>query len=63
MVDGRAKTVVDYVAKDDLREWTWKGAENQELEELVPLKNEFEISEGIEMSKDGIVNFIEKMVQ
>ena len=43
MVDGRAKTVVDYVAKDDLRDWTWKGAADLELEELVPLKNEFEL--------------------
>ena len=63
VVDGKAKTVVDYVAKDDLRDWTWKGPEDLELEELVPLKNEFELKEGIEMSKDGIVNFIEKMVE
>ena len=39
----QGKTVVDFVAKDDLREWTWKGSESQELDELVPLKNEYEI--------------------
>jgi len=43
MVNGQAKTIVDYVAKDDLRDWTWKGPENLELEELVPLKNEYEV--------------------
>ena len=62
MVDGRAKTVIDFVPKDDLHDWTWKGPENVELDELIPLKNEYEIKEGIEMSKEGIVNFIESMV-
>lgn len=46
-----------------MHEWTWKGPENMEIAELVPLKNEFEIQEGIEMSKNGIVNFIEDMVK
>ena len=33
-----------------------------EVQELVPLKNQFEIQEGIEMSRDGIVNFVDSMM-
>ena len=33
--------------KDELHVWAWQGSEKMEIEELVPLKNEYEIQEGI----------------
>ena len=34
-------------AGDNLKDWMWKGPENKEIADLIPLKNEFEIKEGI----------------
>lgn len=60
---GATRTAEVEAATDDLHEWAWQGPAKMEIEELVPLKNEYEIQEGIKMSREGIVNFIEEMVQ
>lgn len=49
--------------KDDLRDWMWQGPENTEVKQLVQMKNEFEIKEGIQMSKQGIINFVDDMIK
>ena len=49
--------------EDVMMDWMWKGPEDREIDKLVPLKNEYEINEGIEMSKQGIVNFVDQMIK
>lgn len=46
---------------DDMNEWLWDGPEDsdEEIEELVPFKNEFEKQLGVKFSKRGIKEFIE----
>lgn len=62
IVEEKAEELTQEAATDEMSAWTWRAATDREIPELVKLKNEFEISEGIQMSKDGIVNFIEEMV-
>lgn len=46
-----------------MMDWMWKGPEDREVDKLVPFKNEFEINEGIQMSKQGIINFVDEMMK
>ena len=46
---------------DEMQEWLWDGPEDsdEEIEELLPFKNEFEKELGIKFSKRGVKEFIE----
>lgn len=47
-----------------MQEWLWDGPEDsdEEIEELVPFKNEYEKQQGIKYSKRGIKEYIERMM-
>ena len=44
-----------------MENWMWDGPEDsdEEIQEMIPLKNEQEINLGIKFSKNGIIKFIE----
>lgn len=49
---------------DDMTDWLWDGPQDsdEEIEELLPFKNEQEKELGVKYSKNGIKKFIEDMV-
>ena len=51
-----------FSAGDNLKDWIWKGPESKEVAELALLKNDFEIKEGIKLSKEGLVSFIDDVM-
>lgn len=51
-------------AGDDMKEWLWDGPvdSDEEIEELLPFKNQNEKQLGIKFSKNGIKTFIENLL-
>ena len=49
---------------DEMDDYYWDGPENsdEEIEELLPLKCEYEKELGIKYSKRGIIEFVEKFI-
>jgi len=49
---------------DNFTNLTWDGPEDsdEEIEEMITYKNEFEIKEGIKFSKNGIIKYIEDKI-
>lgn len=45
--------------------WVWEGPDDsdEEIEELVPYKNQYEKQQGIKFSKNGLVKYIEDMLE
>ena len=50
---------------DDLKDWMWDGPEDsdEEIEDMIPLKNKYELEVGIKFSKNGIIEYIEKFLE
>ena len=57
------KTADMFSTKDEMKDWVWKGSESKEISGLAQYKNEFEINEGIKLSREGLVNFIEDAIK
>ena len=49
---------------DDFTDLVWDGPEDsdEEIEELLPFKNDFERKQGVKFSKNGIIKYIEDMI-
>ena len=49
---------------DDCKDWMWDGPEDsdEEIEDMIPLKNKYEKEVGLKFSKNGIIEFIEKFL-
>lgn len=49
---------------DDLTEYLWDGPEDsdEEIAEMIPFKNKFEIEMNVKFSKNGIKQIIEQMI-
>ena len=47
-----------------MRDWMWDGPEDsdEEIEDMIPLKNKNEKEIGIKFSKNGIIEYIEKFL-
>jgi len=50
---------------DDFADYIWDGPDDsdEEVEELLPLKNDFEKKWGVKFSKNGIIKFIEDLLE
>ena len=48
-----------------MKDWMWDGPEDsdEEIEDMVPLKNKQEKDLGLKFSKNGIISFIEKFLE
>lgn len=59
--------IIDSVPSDldDMREFAWDGPEDsdEEIEALLPYKNELEKRAGIRLSKRGIIQYVESVVR
>lgn len=56
---------VEDIVEDNMQDYLWDGPadSDEEIEEMIKYKNQYEKSIDLKFSKNGLINFIEKYMQ